>query len=31
VLAKGLLTQAELDEILRPEILTQPRPLPTRE
>lgn len=31
VLAKGLLTQAELDDILRPEILTQPRPLPTRE
>jgi aspartate ammonia-lyase len=31
VLAKGLLTKAELDEILRPEILTQPRPLPTRE
>jgi aspartate ammonia-lyase len=31
VLAKGLLTQAELDDILRPEILTQPRPLPRRE
>jgi aspartate ammonia-lyase len=28
VLAKGLLTQAQLDDILRPEILTQPRPLP---
>jgi aspartate ammonia-lyase len=31
VLEKGLLTQAQLDEILRPEILTQPRPLPTAE
>jgi aspartate ammonia-lyase len=31
VLAKGLLTQAQLDDILRPEILTQPRPLPTAE
>jgi len=31
VLAKGLLTQAQLDDILRPEILTQPRPLPERE
>lgn len=31
VLAKELLTQAELDDILRPEVLTQPRPLPTRE
>ena len=31
VLAKGLLTQAQLDDILRPEILTQPRPLPGRE
>ncbi|BAL25311.1 aspartate ammonia-lyase [Azoarcus sp. KH32C] len=27
VLAKGLLTQAQLDEILKPEVLTQPRPL----
>jgi aspartate ammonia-lyase len=25
VLSKGLLTQAELDEIMRPESLTQPR------
>ena len=31
VLAKGLLTKAQLDDILRPEILTQPRPLPERE
>jgi len=31
VLAKGLLTQAQLDDSLRPEILTQPRPLPERE
>ncbi|MBL8057837.1 MAG: aspartate ammonia-lyase [Anaerolineales bacterium] len=31
VLEKGLLTQAQLDEILRPEILTQPRPLPAAE
>jgi len=31
VLAKGLLTQAQLDDILRPEVLTQPRPLPTAE
>ncbi len=31
VLARGLLTQAQLDDILRPEILTQPRPLPERE
>ena len=30
VLAKGLLTKAQLDDILRPEILTQPRPLPER-
>ncbi|MDW8326344.1 MAG: aspartate ammonia-lyase, partial [Anaerolineales bacterium] len=28
VLAKGLLTKAQLDDILRPEVLTQPRPLP---
>jgi aspartate ammonia-lyase len=27
VLDKGLLTRAQLDEILRPEVLTQPRPL----
>ncbi|AYH44871.1 aspartate ammonia-lyase [Azoarcus sp. DN11] len=27
VLAKGLLTKAQLDEILKPEVLTQPRPL----
>ncbi|MFO7585462.1 MAG: hypothetical protein R6W69_12090 [Anaerolineales bacterium] len=27
VLEKGLLTQAELDDILRPEVLTQPRVL----
>jgi aspartate ammonia-lyase len=26
VLARGLLTQAQLDDILRPEVLTQPRP-----
>ncbi len=31
VLAKGLLTKAQLDDILRPEVLTQPRPLPARE
>ena len=31
VLAKGLLTKAQLDDLLRPEILTQPRPLPERE
>jgi aspartate ammonia-lyase len=31
VLARGLLTQEQLDDILRPEILTQPRPLPERE
>jgi aspartate ammonia-lyase len=31
VLAKGLLSPAELEEILRPEVLTQPRPLPRRE
>lgn len=30
-LARGLLTQAQLDDILRPEVLTQPRPLPGRE
>jgi aspartate ammonia-lyase len=27
VLAKGLLTKQQLDEILRPEVLTQPTPL----
>jgi aspartate ammonia-lyase len=31
VLAKKLLTKAELDDILRPEVLTQPRPLVKRE
>jgi len=31
VLAKGLLTKAQLDDVLRPEILTQPRPLLGRE
>ncbi len=31
VLAKGLLTQAQLDDLLRPEVLTQPRPLPKAE
>ncbi|HET7076777.1 MAG TPA: aspartate ammonia-lyase [Chloroflexia bacterium] len=31
-LARGLLTQAQLDDILRPEVLTRPRPtLPARE
>ncbi len=29
VLAKGLLTKAQLDDILRPEVLTQPRPMMT--
>jgi aspartate ammonia-lyase len=31
VLAKGLLSKKQLDEILKPEVLTQPRPLLTRE
>jgi len=31
VLAKGLLTREKLDEILKPEILTAPRPIATRE
>jgi aspartate ammonia-lyase len=31
VLAKGLLTQAQLDDILRPEVLTQPRPMPSHD
>jgi aspartate ammonia-lyase len=31
VLSKGLLTKAQLDDILRPEVLTQPRPLMGRE
>lgn len=32
VLAKGLLTKEQLDDILRPEMLTQPRPImPVRE
>jgi aspartate ammonia-lyase len=31
VLEKGLLTKAQLDDLLRPEVLTQPRPLPERE
>ena len=28
VLARGLMSRAELDDVLRPEVLTQPRPLP---
>jgi aspartate ammonia-lyase len=31
VLAQGLMSKAELDDVLRPEVLTQPRPLPRRE
>jgi aspartate ammonia-lyase len=31
VLAKGLLSKKQLDEILKPEVLTQPRPLVIRE
>ncbi len=31
VLARGLLTREQLEQILRPEVLTQPRPLPTAE
>lgn len=30
VLARGLMSRAELDDVLRPEVLTQPRPLPVR-
>ncbi len=29
VIARGLMSRAELDDVLRPEVLTQPRPLPT--
>ena len=28
--ARGLMTREALDEVLRPEVLTRPRPLPTR-
>ncbi len=31
VLAKGLMDKAELDRVLRPEVLTRPQPLPKRE
>ncbi|MBL8093984.1 MAG: aspartate ammonia-lyase [Anaerolineales bacterium] len=31
VLAKGLMDRAELDRVLRPEVLTRPQPLPKRE
>lgn len=30
VLARGLMSREELDEVLRPEVLTRPRPLPHR-
>lgn len=30
VLERGLMTKAELDDVLRPEVLTRPRPLPTK-
>jgi len=31
VLTKGLMDRAELDRVLRPEVLTRPQPLPKRE
>jgi len=31
VLARGLMSRAELDDVLRPEVLTQPRALPHRQ
>ena len=31
VLRKGLLSKEQLDEILKPEVLTQPQPIPRRE
>jgi aspartate ammonia-lyase len=30
VLERGLMSAEQLDEVLRPEVLTRPRPLPVR-